>query len=449
MAKSKKNADFKKVKLKIGKKLNKPNDTRTDFKAKKLVLIGQLNKTIISGKEDREEEYLSYRKLNVKELCQHLRHHNVNVRKDALTSIKDMITRQNTDQIRSNLKLLLENLSILMTDLDGDIRNLLFNILSDIFGKVRPTDVSPSFQLLTAHVNCASTHFNSAVRLFSVKILGLLLNKLPKLCQGNTKLLRSFADFLNFKERNFTRQIKSTILAILERILSINYSLESVMQEQTLEINNYKSVSVECAVINPKSCSLTRKVGNPFNFSIYSTHFSNNDHTDDTTIDLPNFYHAIEKALPFCHAFWLELTTEDSDNQNQESEPKSFDIKTLSDLKLILSTYQVVIDRLRKIDDDSTGDLNRENLSNNINNRYFDNDKFLNRYVQIFPCHHKRNAGEDQKKASELCRMINATLCKLLSGRKEYKEKICDYIAKLKSKKHINAHFLTELESFL
>lgn len=57
-SKKKKNPDFQKVKLKVGKKLKKPNDTDTAFKAKKVLLLEQLKH--VSG----SNQIVSRKKLN-------------------------------------------------------------------------------------------------------------------------------------------------------------------------------------------------------------------------------------------------------------------------------------------------------------------------------------------------------------------------------------------------
>ncbi|KAK6018330.1 hypothetical protein OSTOST_16090, partial [Ostertagia ostertagi] len=69
--KAKKNADFKKVKLKVGKKLKKTTTTDTTITTKKVVLISQLQvKNVTSDKP------LSYRGLSLEELCKQLGHFN-------------------------------------------------------------------------------------------------------------------------------------------------------------------------------------------------------------------------------------------------------------------------------------------------------------------------------------------------------------------------------------
>lgn len=59
-AKKAKKADFAKVKLKVGRRLKKAqNETRTDFKARKIILKEQLSRKS-------EEELLTRKKRNVK-----------------------------------------------------------------------------------------------------------------------------------------------------------------------------------------------------------------------------------------------------------------------------------------------------------------------------------------------------------------------------------------------
>ncbi|KIH52797.1 hypothetical protein ANCDUO_17093 [Ancylostoma duodenale] len=72
--KAKKNADFKKVKLKVGKKLKKTTTTDTTITAKKVVLISQLQE-----KSESSEKPLSFRGLSLEELCRQLGHFNKSV----------------------------------------------------------------------------------------------------------------------------------------------------------------------------------------------------------------------------------------------------------------------------------------------------------------------------------------------------------------------------------
>ncbi|VDN34540.1 unnamed protein product [Cylicostephanus goldi] len=69
--KAKKNADFKKVKLKVGKKLKKTTTTDTTIQTKKVVLISQLEE-----KSESSEKPLSFRGLSLDELCKQLGHFN-------------------------------------------------------------------------------------------------------------------------------------------------------------------------------------------------------------------------------------------------------------------------------------------------------------------------------------------------------------------------------------
>lgn len=66
-AKKARKADFAKVKIKVGRKLKKAqNETRTDFKARKIIVAEQLARKA-------SEEVLTKRKHNIKVILQHLK----------------------------------------------------------------------------------------------------------------------------------------------------------------------------------------------------------------------------------------------------------------------------------------------------------------------------------------------------------------------------------------
>ena len=86
--KKKENEDFKKVKLKVGKKLKKTNTTDTTVKgnvenrtnemwksiaAKKLVLVSQLKDNEVSAKA--ADEPLTKRKQSIEDICRQLGHY--------------------------------------------------------------------------------------------------------------------------------------------------------------------------------------------------------------------------------------------------------------------------------------------------------------------------------------------------------------------------------------
>ncbi|PIO73905.1 hypothetical protein TELCIR_04114 [Teladorsagia circumcincta] len=108
--KAKKNADFKKVKLKVGKKLKKTATTDTTITTKKVVLISQLQvKNVTSDKP------LSYRGLSLEELCKQLGHFNKSVRRDALMGTKQLLMSR-PDLIENHLRTLVPAVARLISD---------------------------------------------------------------------------------------------------------------------------------------------------------------------------------------------------------------------------------------------------------------------------------------------------------------------------------------------
>ncbi|VDK58207.1 unnamed protein product [Cylicostephanus goldi] len=190
--KAKKNADFKKVKLKVGKKLKKTTTTDTTIQTKKVVLISQLEE-----KSESSDKPLSFRGLSLDELCKQLGHFNKSVRRDALTGTKQLLTSR-PDLIEAHLRTLVPAIARLVSDcghdpaLNGQLRSLLRVICS-----VSSHAMAAHFTLFVAHLLHALTHNEAGVRNFSLSIIAMLLNSYPDLCRTNVDLFNSFVKFLN------------------------------------------------------------------------------------------------------------------------------------------------------------------------------------------------------------------------------------------------------------
>ncbi|EPB76018.1 hypothetical protein ANCCEY_04864 [Ancylostoma ceylanicum] len=190
--KAKKNADFKKVKLKVGKKLKKTTTTDTTITTKKVVLISQLQE-----KSESSEKPLSFRGLSLDELCRQLGHFNKSVRRDALLGTKQLLTSR-PDLIETHLRTLIPAIARLVSDcghdpaLNGQLRSLLRVICS-----VSSHAMSAHFTLFVAHLLHALTHNEAGVRSFSLSIIAMLLSNYPDLCSSNVDLFNSFVKFLS------------------------------------------------------------------------------------------------------------------------------------------------------------------------------------------------------------------------------------------------------------
>ncbi|VDP58695.1 unnamed protein product [Heligmosomoides polygyrus] len=191
--KARKNADFKKVKLKVGKKLKKTTTTDTAISTKKIVLVSQLLE-----KSETSDKPLSYRGLSLDELCKQLGHFN---KVDALLGTKQLLTSR-PDLIQSHLRTLIPSVARLITDcghdpaLNGQLRSLLRVICC-----VPSHAITAHFTLLVAHLLHALTHNELGVRNFSFSIVGMLLNTYPRLCSNNAELFTTFLKFLQSSRR--------------------------------------------------------------------------------------------------------------------------------------------------------------------------------------------------------------------------------------------------------
>lgn len=112
-----------KTKLKAKKKdLPKgTNVTKTNFKVKKIVIKEQL-------KKHGQNEALSTRKLNLKELLTRLNHFNKNSRTEALEGLKEIVT-SHTDVLDQNLGQLILNVTPLVLNVEKVVSCIIFDFI--------------------------------------------------------------------------------------------------------------------------------------------------------------------------------------------------------------------------------------------------------------------------------------------------------------------------------
>ncbi|PAV67028.1 hypothetical protein WR25_18375 [Diploscapter pachys] len=193
--KKKENEDFKKVKLKVGKKLKKTNTTDTTVKAKKLVLVSQLKDNEASAKA--ADEPLTKRKQSIEDICRQLGHYSKSVRRDALIGLKQLLSSR-PDFVHSHLRSLIPAVARLISDnTNTDATTATLRALLQQMCRV-PVDVlRPHFPLLVTHILRALSHMEISVRNLSISILSQLLQSHPSLCRGTADLFTYFAHQLN------------------------------------------------------------------------------------------------------------------------------------------------------------------------------------------------------------------------------------------------------------
>ncbi|CAD6194111.1 unnamed protein product [Caenorhabditis auriculariae] len=207
--KSRKNEDFKKVKLKVGKKLKKTATTDTTITAKRVVLTTQFEQ-----KTHTEEKPLSFRGLTLEELSKQLGHFNTNIRKDAIVGIKQLLTSR-PDLISSQLRTLIPSIARLISDARDSAMNGQLKSLLKLLCTAPSDSMAAHITLFLAHVFRGLTHMELPVRNFALSILAILMAAYPQLCRNNADLFPSFVNFLgssrkpNWNAPNFLETIVS------------------------------------------------------------------------------------------------------------------------------------------------------------------------------------------------------------------------------------------------
>ncbi|XP_052793784.1 testis-expressed protein 10 homolog [Mya arenaria] len=174
-SKRKKQQDFQKVKLKVGKKLKKgDNVTNASFKSRGIQVSQQL-------KGGESSQPVTKKKQNITELFSHCRHYSPSFRHDAINGLKEILT-ENPHLIDVHLANIIEKSSELFTDKDSTVRQgVVKNLLKNVFSVVPENQIAPFFPLMCAHLCSAMTHIDDNIKVDSLTVLDLLLDHYPTL----------------------------------------------------------------------------------------------------------------------------------------------------------------------------------------------------------------------------------------------------------------------------
>ncbi|XP_020507595.1 testis-expressed protein 10 homolog [Labrus bergylta] len=191
--KKKRQDDFQKVKLKVGKTKPKAvNATNTSFRTKGIHLSEQLKKDT-SGPT-------THRQLGINDLLSQLHHHNANIKHGALVGLKELLSL-NPSLLEQHLSRLLSEVAAVFTDKDGNVRVAATRVLRFIAQSVPAERVAPFFPLLSAHLSCAMTHIEPSIQEDAMKVLDVLLEHYPALLAARPAvLLTNFLELISHKQ---------------------------------------------------------------------------------------------------------------------------------------------------------------------------------------------------------------------------------------------------------
>ncbi|KAJ1800542.1 rRNA processing protein [Coemansia sp. RSA 2399] len=189
--KQKKVEDFKKVKLKVGKKKAAPcNATDTSFTAKSIVLTGQ------SITADKGGQLTNSRNLSLKDILSQLRHYSAVTRKEALAGMADLLSLH-PQLVSTELGPIIEGTVKLIVDNEPVVRKGLLQLYSKFLRQVPARDLVPFIQLLVVFICSAMSHILEDIRADAVKFLDLLVEMAPgSVAQFSSRILPNFYSLL-------------------------------------------------------------------------------------------------------------------------------------------------------------------------------------------------------------------------------------------------------------
>ncbi|KAF9160431.1 hypothetical protein BGX21_001838 [Mortierella sp. AD011] len=165
--KKEKNADFKKTKLKVGKKKAvADNFTDTSFKSKAISLPSQ------SISHDKTALLTNSRNVTFAELITQLKHYSPGTRKDALLGLRDLFHRH-PHLLPLHLGVLVNTIVRLLIDDSSVVRKALQSFLGEFIPTLHPRDVQPFLPLLIVYTCSAMTHILEDIREDALKFMDL------------------------------------------------------------------------------------------------------------------------------------------------------------------------------------------------------------------------------------------------------------------------------------
>ncbi|KAJ1768840.1 rRNA processing protein [Coemansia sp. RSA 1813] len=200
--KQKKAEDFKKVKLKVGKKKAPPsNATDTSFTAKSIVLTGQ------SITIDKGSQLTNSRNLSLKDILSQLRHYSAVTRKEALTGMADLLSLH-PQLVSTELGPIIEGTVRLIVDNEPVVRKNLLQLYGKFLRQVSTRDLVPFVQLLVVFTCSAMSHILEDIRADAVKFLDLLVEIAPEsVTQFSSRVLPNFYSLLETNTQSSDKKI--------------------------------------------------------------------------------------------------------------------------------------------------------------------------------------------------------------------------------------------------
>ncbi|XP_034030783.1 testis-expressed protein 10 homolog [Thalassophryne amazonica] len=220
--------DFQKVKLKVGKKKPRAdNATNTSFRTKGIHLPEQLKRD--------SNGPTTHRQLGINDLLSQLHHYNANVKQSALLGLRELLSF-NPSVLDQHLSRLLSEVAAVFADKEGNVRAAATRVLRFIAQSVPAERVAPFFPLLSAHLSCAMTHIETGIQEDAMKVLDVLLDHYPGLLAARPGvLLTNFLEMISHRQSSGAAR-KAQAAKARTWVLSVNLNRAVTSQQWRLSV---------------------------------------------------------------------------------------------------------------------------------------------------------------------------------------------------------------------
>ncbi|OMJ07780.1 Testis-expressed sequence 10 protein-like protein [Smittium culicis] len=298
--KTQKAQDFKKVKLKVGKKRpTNDNFTDTSFKTKAVTLSTQ------SVSVDKDSLLTTSNNRSLPDLLSKAKHYSPSVRKDALIGLIEILTTHNS-LIKTDLEALINASCKRIIDDDINVRKANLDFTKLLYQLCELSEIATFVDLHAVFVLTGLSHIQEDIRQDSLKFLDILVDYVPSQIKpyGNNSrhgLLFSLSKFLQVLFGNFSKngsgispKLNSLHADVDFPPYSTNFCvLPNLYSQNLIENTDFKNLNLFGEQSHLKSSEQKSLIGE--NTSLY-----NND---------PNFKMAMDLLLnifSFLEATWIE-----------------------------------------------------------------------------------------------------------------------------------------------
>lgn len=168
------NADFKKIKSKLGKKAPKAtNATNTQFRTKRVVVREQS----VAQAEKANEEVSKERRLTVDQLTSLARHHNPKTRKEAYVQLMELaqLRFSTNNEVKRSFSTAIDLLAEGMSDVEEDVRSAFLNFLDALMSEKESKEwFLPHFAFYMKQVHSNLTIPNLSRRIDTMKVFEII-----------------------------------------------------------------------------------------------------------------------------------------------------------------------------------------------------------------------------------------------------------------------------------